>query len=337
VKAAIALVLAALAVAGLLSVAVLGAVLGSSATTTAAVAVSTYVQCRADLIKDITPDQARNASGIVQVVGEITNDNTRAERIALMVALTESDLRDLGPRPGNDGSVGLFQQRAGAGWASTAEEQNLIDATTMFTRHLLAVPHWQTMKPWAAAQAVQHSAFSSGSNYKKNWAKAGSILAGTVKTLTNSDCGGGIGTVGSGKYGLPASYQIPTSATPQEVAVLTYALSKLGDTYVWGASGPTDFDCSGLTMMAWRQAGVELDHYTVSQMGEGQRVSYAAIQPGDLILVPGVDPPGPGLPGHVGLYLGDGLVESALDPQEGVVVQTYSVFVSGGLDAIVQP
>jgi len=72
-------------------------------------------------------------------------------------------------------------------------------------------------------------------------------------------------------------------------------------------------------------------------MHEGQRVSYAAIQPGDLILVPGVDPPGPGLPGHVGLYLGDGLVESALDPQEGVVVQTYAVFVSGGLDAIVQP
>jgi len=336
-KAAIALVLAGLAVAGLLSVAVLGAVLGGSATTTAAIAVSAYVQCQADLAADLTHRQARNASGIVQVVGEITNDNARAERIALMVALTESDLRDLGPRPGNDGSVGLFQQRAGAGWASTAEEQNLIDATTMFTRHLLVVPHWKSLQPWVAAQAVQHSAFATGSNYKKHWAKAGAILAGTVKTLTNSDCGGGIGTVGSGKYGLPASYQIPSSATPQEVAVLTYALKKLGTAYVWGASGPTDFDCSGLTMMAWRQAGVELDHFTVSQMHEGQRVSYAAIQPGDLILVPGVDPPGPGLPGHVGLYLGDGLVESALDPQEGVVVQTYSVFVSGGLDAIVQP
>jgi len=336
-KAVIALVLAGLAVAGLLSVAVLGAVLGSSATTTSAIAVSAYVQCQADLAADLTPDQARNASGIVQVVGEITNDNARAERIALMVAITESDLRDLGPQAGNDGSVGLFQQRAGAGWASTAEEQNLIDATTMFTRHLLAVPHWQSLQPWVAGQDVQHSAFVNGSNYKKHWAKAGAIFAGTVKTLTNSDCGGGIGTAGSGKYGLPASYQIPSSATPQQVAVLTYALAKLGDAYVWGASGPTDFDCSGLTMMAWRQAGVELDHYTVSQMHEGQQVTHAAIQPGDLILVPGVDSPGPGLPGHVGLYLGDGLVESALDPQEGVVVQTYSVFVAGGVDALVQP
>ena len=336
-KAAIALVLAGLALAALLSVAVLGAVLGSSSTTTAAIAVAAYVQCQADQVGTLTPHQAANATGIVQVVGELTNDNTRAEQIALMVALTESDLHDLGPRPGNDGSVGLFQQRAGAAWASTAEEMNLIDSTTMFTRHLLAVPGWQTMKPWRAAQAVQRSAFANGSNYKRNWALAGAILAGTVKTLTNADCGGGIGTMGSGKYGLPASYQIPSSATPQQVAVLTYALSKLGDSYVWGAAGPADFDCSGLTMMAWRQAGVELAHYTVSQMHEGRSVSYAAIQPGDLVLTPGVDPPGPGLPGHVGLYLGAGLVESALDPQEGVVVQTYAVFVSGGLDAIVQP
>jgi cell wall-associated NlpC family hydrolase len=337
VKAVIALVLAALVLAGLLALTVLGAVLGSSSTTTAAIAVAAYVQCQADQVGTLTPHQARNAAGIVQVVGELTNDNTRAEQIALMTALTESDLHDLGPRPGNDGSVGLFQQRAGAGWASSSEEQNLIDSTTMFTRHLLAVPHWQTMKPWVAAQAVQRSAFANGSNYKRHWAMAGAILAGTVKTLTAADCGGGIGTVGTGRYGLPASYQIPSSASPQEVAVLDYALSKLGDAYVWGAAGPTDFDCSGLTMMAWRQAGVELAHYTVSQMHEGTPVSYGSIQPADLVLTPGIDPPGAGLPGHVGLYLGDGLVESALDPQEGVVVQTYAAFVSGGLDAIVQP
>ena len=336
-KAVIAAAIAAIAVAALLALTVLGAVLGSSSTTTAAIAVAAYVQCQADQVNTLTPHQARNAAGIVQVVGELTNGSRRAEQIALMVALTESDLHDLGPRPGNDGSVGLFQQRAGAGWASTAEEMNLIDATTMFVRHLLAVPGWQTMKPWLAAQAVQRSAFSSGSNYKKHWTEAGAILAGTVKTLTAADCGGGIGTVGTGRYGLPASYTIPSSATPQEVAVLTYALSKLGDAYVWGAAGPHDFDCSGLTMMAWRQAGVELAHYTVSQMHEGTRVSYAAIQPGDLVLTPGVDPPGAGLPGHVGLYLGAGLVESALDPQEGLVVQTYAAFVSGGLDAIVQP
>ena len=90
-------------------------------------------------------------------------------------------------------------------------------------------------------------------------------------------------------------------------------------------------------MMAWAQAGVTLDHYTVDQMREGQAVPASAIAPGDLVLVPGTDSPGPGLPGHVGIYLGDGLVESAVDPQLGVVVQSFANFVSSGLDAIVNP
>jgi cell wall-associated NlpC family hydrolase len=59
--------------------------------------------------------------------------------------------------------------------------------------------------------------------------------------------------------------------------------------------------------------------------------------PGDLVLVPGSDPPGPGLPGHVGIYLGDGLVESAIDPQMGVAVQSWQAFTSGGLDGVVDP
>jgi len=56
-----------------------------------------------------------------------------------------------------------------------------------------------------------------------------------------------------------------------------------------------------------------------------------------LVLVPGSDPPGPGLPGHVGIYLGSSLVLSAIDPQYGVAVQSWKTFTSAGLDAIVDP
>ncbi len=55
------------------------------------------------------------------------------------------------------------------------------------------------------------------------------------------------------------------------------------------------------------------------------------------MLVPGSDSPAPGIAGHVGVYLGFGLVESAIDPAMGVAVQTYQVFVSGGLDAVRDP
>jgi cell wall-associated NlpC family hydrolase len=134
--------------------------------------------------------------------------------------------------------------------------------------------------------------------------------------------------------GLPRNYVIPANATTVETVALSYALAQLGKPYLWGGSGPDAFDCSGLTMMAWAQAGVALFHYTGDQMNEGEAVnSYADISPGDLVLVPGSD----GTivnPGHVGIYLGDGLVESAVDVQYGIIVQPYDVFVSGGLSGI---
>ena len=134
--------------------------------------------------------------------------------------------------------------------------------------------------------------------------------------------------------GLPANYVIPANATTFETVAITYALAKLGKRYLWGGSGPVTFDCSGLTMMAWAQAGVTLLHYTGDQINEGSPVSsYVHISPGDLVLVPGSDGTIAN-PGHVGLYVGDGLVESAVDVQYGVIIQPYTVFVSGGLSGI---
>ena len=83
---------------------------------------------------------------------------------------------------------------------------------------------------------------------------------------------------------------------------------------MWGAAGPASFDCSGLTMMAWAQAGVALAHYTGDQLHEGTAVDgFGAISPGDLVLIPGSEGTLAN-PGHVGLYIGDGLVLSATDP-----------------------
>ena len=134
--------------------------------------------------------------------------------------------------------------------------------------------------------------------------------------------------------GLPANYVMPADATAAETVAITYALAQLGKPYLWGGTGPAAFDCSGLTMMAWAQAGVALLHYTGDQINEGTAVtSYAEIAPGDLVLVPGSDGT-VASPGHVGIYVGDGLVESAVDVQYGVIVQPYSYFISGGLSGI---
>jgi cell wall-associated NlpC family hydrolase len=134
--------------------------------------------------------------------------------------------------------------------------------------------------------------------------------------------------------GLSANYVIPAGATAAESVAITYALAQLGKPYLWGGTGPAAFDCSGLTMMAWARADVTLLHYTGDQINEGTAVaSYDDISPGDLVLVPGSDGTVAN-PGHVGIYLGDGLVESAVDVQYGVIVQPYSYFISGGLSGI---
>src|SRR5665213_1340455 len=160
----------------------------------------------------------------------------------------------------------------------------------------------------------------------------------SIAPISNSNCGAAApATLPSSPVvdnGLPTGYAIPNDATAAETVAITYALAQLSKPYLWGGVGPNAFDCSGLTMMAWTQVGVTLLHYTGGQINEGTPVSsYADISPGDLVLVPGSDGTVAN-PGHVGLYLGEGLVESAVDVQFGVIVQPYSIFVSGGLSGI---
>jgi peptidoglycan DL-endopeptidase CwlO len=108
---------------------------------------------------------------------------------------------------------------------------------------------------------------------------------------------------------------IPASERAQ-VAVST-ALAQLGDPYVYGASGPDAFDCSGLTMYSWRAAGVSLPHSSSSQTGYGTPVSLSDLSPGDLIFY--YSPIS-----HVAMYIGHGQIVHA--PHTGTVVSVTSMY-----------
>jgi len=102
---------------------------------------------------------------------------------------------------------------------------------------------------------------------------------------------------------------VPTGPLDARVAkVIGYACAQLGDPYRWGASGPGRFDCSGLVMMAWRQAGVSLPHNAAAQARQGARVPASQLKPGDVVFF--YSPIG-----HDGIYLGNGLMIHA--PQTG--------------------
>jgi len=106
---------------------------------------------------------------------------------------------------------------------------------------------------------------------------------------------------------------IPTANTVGAQA-LQAAISRLGYLYIWGAAGPTSFDCSGLVMWAYQQVGISLPHFTVSQYNSGVHVSRADLEPGDLVFFfSNIS--------HVGMYIGNGMMIDAPNSGEDVKVQ----------------
>ncbi|MGW5616806.1 NlpC/P60 family protein [Streptomyces sp. NPDC003877] len=105
----------------------------------------------------------------------------------------------------------------------------------------------------------------------------------------------------SGARDTPAAPGSATSQAPnaRAAAAVSYAYQKLGSPYVWGATGPNAFDCSGLVQAAYRSAGVSLPRTTYSQIDAGRRVSRSELLPGDLVFFyAGIS--------HVGIYVGGG-------------------------------
>ncbi|MBI0297380.1 C40 family peptidase [Streptomyces sp. PRKS01-29] len=108
----------------------------------------------------------------------------------------------------------------------------------------------------------------------------------------------------------------PAPAPGRAARAVSYAYAALGKPYVWGATGPHGYDCSGLTQAAWRAAGVSLPRTTYTQINAGRRVTRDQLAPGDLVFFySGIS--------HVGLYIGGGRMIHA--PHPGAPVRVASV------------
>jgi peptidoglycan DL-endopeptidase CwlO len=106
-----------------------------------------------------------------------------------------------------------------------------------------------------------------------------------------------------------AGLRLPRANTRAGIAVRA-ALSRLGRPYVWGATGPDQFDCSGLTQWSYARAGIHLDRTTYQQIYDGIPVPRSQVRPGDLVF-PST--------GHVQMAIGNNLVVEA--PHAGATVR----------------
>jgi cell wall-associated NlpC family hydrolase len=118
------------------------------------------------------------------------------------------------------------------------------------------------------------------------------------------------GSTGGSGGAAAAGATVPVSG--RAAAAVAFARAQIGKPYVWGATGPSAFDCSGLTQAAWAAAGVALPRTTYEQINAGTRVSSSQLQPGDLVFYySGIS--------HVGIYVGGGQIIHA--PHPGAAVE----------------
>jgi cell wall-associated NlpC family hydrolase len=122
----------------------------------------------------------------------------------------------------------------------------------------------------------------------------------------------------------PTPTPTPTPPAPASgaQAAISFARAQIGEPYRWGASGPSAWDCSGLTMGAWGAGGKYLPHYSVAQYEQSTPIPAGQLQPGDLVFWGSSSDPGSIY--HVALYAGGGMIIQA--PRTGVPVQEVSMY-----------
>jgi cell wall-associated NlpC family hydrolase len=113
-----------------------------------------------------------------------------------------------------------------------------------------------------------------------------------------------------------------TVSAATAAAAVHVAEAQIGKPYVWAAAGPSSFDCSGLTMYAYAQEGVHLDHFTGDQWNEGVHLSQSQLRPGDLVFF-AYDTSNPATIHHVGMYIGNGEMVQAPETGEDVQISPY--------------
>jgi cell wall-associated NlpC family hydrolase len=239
-------------------------------------------------IGDLSEEQRRNAATIIGVARDMGTP-PRAWLIALATAMQESTLRNI--NYGDRDSLGLFQQRPSQGWGSPAQVTDPVYATRIFIERLLQVSDWESMPVTVAAQTVQRSAFPDA------YAKWEGLAAELVQQLADVADPTGCGR---------------TAVLPAGVAgaAIEFALGEVGKPYVWGATGPNTYDCSGLVLRAFQAAGINLPRVSRQQFYAGGHVPVAQAQAGDLLFY-ATDPSDPATIHHVVVYLGDGQMVEA--------------------------
>lgn len=280
---------------------------------------------------------------------EEQSKDSDAAIIAIAVALVESELHmwanpsvpeslnfpndGIPPGGGDHDSVGLFQQRS-EGWGTISQRMNARASAGMFLNALNKYD-WRNMDPGTAAARVQKPRADLEYKYGLRVQDAKALVRAARTGQQNGQVApipAGVGavtdTVGNipGLGGIGNSTQTPSGPgevaasaagrpNPDSEGAIQWAMTQLGLPYVWGATGPASYDCSGLTTMAFRAVGLNIGRTTYEQSAQGTSIAPSQVRRGDLVFPHS---------GHVVMWLGDGTILHA--PTSGDVVKIAPVY-----------
>ena len=266
-------------------------------------------------------------SRLAQVNGEATQaqalyDKARAQLVGVAVAAYEDSGRTsvLGLLTSGNPSDVLNQASLVtqvAGMHNVQATQLLGDAQQLVS---VVSERQRTESAIAAVQAqlaAQKNSMAKLLDSKKQ--TLASLTAAQQATVTANTVGGG-GTT-------QASYSGPTG-TQADTAV-QFAYAQLGKPYVWGATGPGSYDCSGLVQAAWAAAGVSIPRTTYEQWAALPHISSSSLQPGDLMYYAGES--------HVAIYVGNGYIIDAPQTGENVQKVQEAGWYASNFDGAVRP
>lgn len=269
--------------------------------------------------------QQRKIVTTIITIGKKRGLSPRAWQIAIQAGMTESRLRNL--PGGHADSMGIFQMRPSMGWGTPQQLQDISYQINKFYDVLLTIEGWQTMRPGRAAQAVERSAFPA--RYHR-WEAMAAYLISQAGVGNPTGCATG-----------------PVAASEVAQTVIAAAKKWLGTPYAWGggnAHGPTmgsppdagviGFDCSGLTLYAYAQAGITIPRLAAAQYHAGAHVPFEQARPGDLVFWSN-SVGNPAAIHHVAIYLGHNKVIHA--PHSGTVVQISTIWHNGLVPTVTRP
>src|ERR1019366_6114956 len=218
-------------------------------------------------------------------------------------------------------SADLAQKQAQINAALAHSQQVLAKLTAAQRAQLIAAQKAKEAADQAKAQ-IELAAFNKAQAAQAAAAQAAASRAAASRAAATRAAATAAANRAANRAPVVQTVALPQSPGGSSVAqrAVSAAMTRLGDRYVFGATGPRRFDCSGLVQWAYRQAGISTTHYTGTLWNDYRRIPESQLKPGDLVFFYRDHH-------HVGIYIGNGLMINA--PHTGDVVRIASISAHG--------